>query len=128
MQQQYGGFFKRLIAFLIDGIVTYIPFALVFGFDQEKWSPTAWGIYLVLWTGYFVWMVGMYGATIGKIAMKLKIVREDSSKVSYSDALVREIASYLSLIVLCLGYLNIIWDNKKQGWHDKIAKTIVVKV
>ena len=128
MQIKYGGFLIRLVAWTIDGIVTYIPFALVFGFNQEKWSPTAWGIYLILWTSYFVWMVGMYGATIGKIAMKLKIVKEDGSKVNYSDALVREIASYLSLIVLCLGFLNIIWDSKKQSWHDKIAKTVVVKV
>src|SRR3989338_7604732 len=101
MQQQYGGFFRRLIAFIIDGIVTYIPLALVFGFDQERWSATALVINLVLWTSYCVWMVGMYGATIGKIAMKLKIVREDGSKASYYDALVREIASYLSFIVLC---------------------------
>ena len=126
--EKYGGFFSRLIAYTIDGIVTYVPFSFIFGFNSEKWSPAAWGIYFVLWTAYFVWMTGMYGATIGKMVMKLRITKEDGSKVNYPDALVREIASYLSLVVLCLGLLNVIWDKKKQAWHDKIAKTVVIKV
>lgn len=99
---------------------------MVFGM-KEEYSATAWGIYIVSYTAYFVWMIGMYGATVGKMVMKIKITKEDGGKVSYSDALLREIASYLSFVVLCLGFLNIIWDGKKQGWHDKIAKTVVVK-
>ena len=70
----------------------------------------------------------MYGATVGKMVMKIKVVREDKKKLTYPDALLRGLASYLSAIVLCLGYLNMLWDGKKQTWHDKIAKTVVVKV
>lgn len=124
--KNYVGFSKRLTAYIIDGVVFSVPYYMVFGL-RESYTITEYGIYFILWTAYFVWMVGMYGATIGKMIMKVKIVKEDGSKVSYADALVRELASYLSFIVIGLGFLNIIWDSRKQGWHDKIAKTVVVK-
>lgn len=123
---KYTGFFKRLCAYLLDSIITYVPFVFVFGL-KESYDSFAWGTYIALWTAYFVWMTGTYGATIGKMVMRIKVTKENGAKLNYSDALVREIASYLSLIVFCLGFFNIIWDKKKQGWHDKIAKTVVVK-
>ncbi|MDO8657227.1 MAG: RDD family protein [Candidatus Levybacteria bacterium] len=124
---KYSGFFRRLFAFILDGIITNIPFILIFGF-KESYTSTELGIFVVAWTAYTVWMVGMYGATIGKKLMGIKILKENGEKVNYSDALVREIASYLSIAIVGLGYLFIIWDKKKQGWHDKIAKTVVVNV
>lgn len=126
MENKYGGFFRRSLAYFIDGIISYIPFVFVFGYEEE-YSPMVMGIYTILWTAYFVWMTGTYGATIGKMATKLKVIKDDGTKVSYADALVRELASYLSLAILGLGFLNVIWDGKKQAWHDKIAKTLVVK-
>lgn len=122
--KKYGGFWKRLLAYIIDTLVIYIPFQLIPGIDMENtWVNI---IMLVTWTAYFVWMVGTYGATIGKMVLKLKIVKENKTSVTYSDALLRELASYLSLFVLGIGYLSIGWDARKQGWHDKIAKTLVV--
>lgn len=122
----YGGFLRRLLAYVIDTLILYIPFIFIPKIDYYNvWLNI---LFLILWTAYFVWMVGTYGATVGKMVMKLKITKEDGKKVSYSDALLREIASYLSFIVFGLGYLNIIWDKRKQGWHDKIAKTIVIRV
>lgn len=122
--KKYGGFWKRLLAYAIDTLLIYIVFWLIPGIDMEDtWVNVA---MFVAWTAYFVWMVGTYGATIGKMVLKLKIVKENGKRVSYSDALLRELASYLSLFVLGIGYLSIGWDPKKQGWHDKIAKTVVV--
>ncbi|MBI5019085.1 RDD family protein [Candidatus Gottesmanbacteria bacterium] len=122
--KKYGGFWKRLLAYAIDTLLIYIVFWLIPGVDMEDtWVNVA---MFVAWTAYFVWMVGTYGATIGKMVLKLKIVKENGKRVSYSDALLRELASYLSLFVLGIGFLSIGWDPRKQGWHDKIAKTIVV--
>lgn len=112
---QYGGFWRRFAALFLDSLIVRIAFS---------WNDT---LALLLGIAYFVWMNGAYGATIGKMILKLKIVKEDGSKINYSDALIRELASVLSFIVLWLGYLNVIWDKRKQGWHDKIAKTIVVR-
>lgn len=118
--KKYGSFSKRLLAFLIDTVI----FAVMGAFFDDN---TVMQLFiLITWTAYIVWMNGMYGATIGKMVMKLKITKENGSKISYSDALIRELASYLSFAALFIGYLNVVWDKKKQSWHDKIAKTIVI--
>jgi len=122
MKKGYAGFWSRFAALFIDG--------LIIGAVQGTVGKTSSlrGLFILASIAYFVWMVGQYGATVGKMVMHLKVVKENGSKVNYSDALLRELTSYLSLAVLGLGYLNVIWDKKKQAWHDKIAKTIVVKV
>ena len=116
--KNYASFFERLIAVIIDSIILAVV---------DRFSPGNYMFSIIVSTAYFVWMVGTYGASVGKMIMGIKIVTEEGGKVSYSDALLREIASILSLVVLLLGYLNVLWDDKRQSWHDKIAKTIVVK-
>lgn len=122
---KYASFLKRLIAFILDSVIFTIPFELVFGRLSDNTLVS--GLNLILWTTYFVWMTGTYGATAGKMMLGIKIVKVDGTKLSYSDALLREIISYLSFFVLCLGYINIFFDDKKQSWHDKVAKTVVIK-
>lgn len=117
---KYVGFLRRLVAAFIDFIIVGIPQTMI------KNSDLSFIIGMGISILYFVWMNGTYGATIGKMIIHAKIVKENGKKISYSDALVRELASFLSFFVLLLGYLNIIWDKHKQGWHDKIAKTIVI--
>lgn len=73
-------------------------------------------------------MLGKYGATLGKKWLKLKVVTVDGEPVSYSRALFREsIGKYLSSFVLDLGYFWAFLDKKRQAWHDKLAKTLVVE-
>jgi len=118
---KYATFGMRLFAYLIDGLI-FAPIYLALGkvADSDLF-------YLIFYTAYFVWMTGTYGATIGKMVVKIKVVKENGGKVSYADALVREIASYLSAVIFFVGYLNIFWDTKKQTWHDKLAHTLVVQ-
>ncbi len=59
--------------------------------------------------------------------MGIKVVSVDGGPVSVGKAFVRWIGYFVSAIVFCLGFLWIIWDKEKQGWHDKIAGTYVVK-
>ena len=122
--KKYGGFWKRVLAYAIDNLLIYALFWLIPGIDMDN----SWVNILIFltWTAYFVWMVGTYGATIGKMILKMKIVKENGKPLTYSDALLRELASYLSVLALGLGYFSIGWDPRKQGWHDKIAKTLVV--
>jgi len=121
-EYKYAGFGKRLVAYLIDGLI-FIPIELA----SQSVANLQLIIYIVLWFAYMTWMNGKFGATIGKQVMKLKIIKENGSPINYSDALVREIASYLSAIVLFIGYLVVIGDKKKQSWHDKLAHTYVVE-
>lgn len=116
--RNYASFLRRFVALIIDGIILSLASSPL---GHKSF------FYLIISAAYFTWMVGNYGATIGKMVMGMKIVKEDGSKVSYSDALLRELASFLSAAIFLLGYISVIWDKNKQGWHDKIAKTIVIK-
>jgi len=118
MKKEYAGFLIRLIAAIIDGIIVGIPLSFV---------TRAGLIRYLIPTAYAVFMLGKYGATIGKMIFKIKVVKENGSSLTYSDALVRELSKILSAFIILLGYLWMLWDDKKQTWHDKIAKTEVVK-
>jgi uncharacterized RDD family membrane protein YckC len=77
---------------------------------------------------YGIGMVYRYGATVGKLAFGLRIVRQDGQPLDLATIAVREIPGRIvSTITLGIGYLWISWDPKKQGLHDKIAGTLVVK-
>jgi uncharacterized RDD family membrane protein YckC len=119
---KYGSFLSRFVAFIIDVLIISVPIFLI----QNNDFRTIFS--LVVGTLYIVWMNGKYGATVGKMVMGLRIVKENGKKIDYSDALVREISSYLSTAIIFLGYLWMLGDSKKQTWHDKIAKTVVIKV
>jgi uncharacterized RDD family membrane protein YckC len=56
------------------------------------------------------------------------VVRTDGRPLTFPVALVRSLAAAFSILVLFLGYLWIGWDAEKQGWHDKIAGTYVLKL
>ena len=57
----------------------------------------------------------------------LKVARLDGQPLTFVIALVRGLAAGFSVIVLFLGFLWIIWDKDKQGWHDKLMSTYVVQ-
>ncbi len=88
-------------------------------------------IMILISVGYYVCFIAFKGQTPGKMIMKVKVVRENdfTVKVGFWKALLREtIGKIISSLLICLGYLWMLWDGKKQTWHDKIAGTIVIKV
>jgi uncharacterized RDD family membrane protein YckC len=77
---------------------------------------------------YFTLFVGLRGQTPGKTLLRLKIVRVTGEEVGYARALVRWIGQGMSFLVLGLGFLMIAFSREKQGLHDKIAGTYVVRL
>jgi len=77
---------------------------------------------------YFVGLWTWRGTTIGCAICGLKIVRTDGQPVTFGVAIVRALASLLSLAVMGLGFFAIEWDREKQAWHDKVAGTLVVRM
>lgn len=120
--KKYAGFWTRFAAAFIDGlIIGVIPGMMFKGGNGNVLS-------FLIGLGYSVWMLTTYSATVGMMVLKIKILKENGGKVTYQDAILRYFAAILSGIVFLLGYLWMIWDVKKQTWHDHIAKTVVVKV
>jgi uncharacterized RDD family membrane protein YckC len=145
--QRWGGFFRRVCAFLVDVLVVVFMSALmgVMAFIGYKvglsahhrfisWNTagplvsfltTAW---MGLATVYFVTFHGMEGKTIGKCLLGLRVVGVDQRPISYRRALLRWIGTVgLGCASLGLAFLWILWQREKRGWHDFLARTWVIR-
>jgi len=68
------------------------------------------------------------GQTPGKMFMKLQVIKTDGTKISDADAVLRYVGYLINSPILLLGWIWATIDDNKQGWHDKIASTYVVKL
>jgi uncharacterized RDD family membrane protein YckC len=69
------------------------------------------------------WMLA--GQTPGKRVMGVRVVRTDGQRLKWGNAIRREVGYWISSI-LFLGYLWVLVDNRRQGWHDKLGGTLVI--
>ena len=142
MEMEKIGFLTRLVAYIIDSIiVTVVGFIILaifglspFGMPQGGAEVTftamnTIGLLLVIvWSwGYLIVFWSVRGQTPGKMIMGIKIISTDGGSIGVGKSILRLIGYVISAVILYLGFLWIIWDKDKQGWHDKIAGTYVVK-
>jgi uncharacterized RDD family membrane protein YckC len=113
-----ASFWERMGAGFLDTVLVSILGAVVGG------PPLGFLVALAYFAGMWAWK----GTTIGGIVLGLKVVRLDGAPITFPVALVRGLAAAFSVVVLFLGFLWIAWDRDKQGWHDKIAGTLVLKL
>jgi uncharacterized RDD family membrane protein YckC len=109
-----AGFWIRIVALLIDAMLI----AMVT--RPHDWFPIALATY-----GAILWK--LKGATVGDIIFGLKVVRVDGAPMEWVTVIVRALACFFSIVVVGLGFIWIAFDREKQGWHDKIAGTVVVR-
>lgn len=121
---EYAGFLIRFVAWLIDAIIENIISAPLYLLPPGIRSGISWIISPIYSIAFWV---KNDGRTPGKMAMKVKVVKGDGSPITFGTALLRWIGTIISALPLGLGFFWIIWDSEKQGWHDKIAGTYVVK-
>ena len=135
-QQEYVGFWARFGASIIDTIILLaITFPLLHSiYGSQYWEAEQFILglpdFLINWIFPLIATVLFWiykSATPGKMALKFKIVdAKTGSMLTTQQSIVRYIGYYVSLLPFGLGFLWVAWDSKKQGWHDKIAGTIVV--
>ena len=135
---EYAGFWIRFAAKFIDGIILQVlNFFIVFiinmamrgGSSSPQAAPIAASLVgMVVAVSFVVFFNGRFGATPGKMALKLKIVRANGEPISYLRALGRCFAEILSAITLYIGYMMAGWDSQKRALHDIICDTRVIKV
>lgn len=145
---RYSSGFRRLIAFFIDHIaigtvlslLTWQIFDWPFGFGDWAYiySWDTWNFKLGLLSQkffkealiilYYAFMESSkFQATLGKMVMGIRVVSNTGQKIDFSKALLRNLSKILSALILGIGYIMIVFDSRKQGLHDKIADTFVVK-
>lgn len=134
---EYAGFWIRVGATLIDTmimmIVLMVPLSIIYGEQYWLGGEYIHGFWDVL-LGYIVpvvatiWFWLRFMGTPGKMALKLKIVdAKTGNKLSTGQAIGRYFAYLVSMLPFGLGFIWIGIDSKKQGWHDKLAGSVVVK-
>jgi uncharacterized RDD family membrane protein YckC len=120
----FGGFWERFAAAFIDGIILIIPNY----FLQFTLGPLGSILSIaVAWLYAALQESGGNQATIGKKMLGLKVVNTDGQPITFGQATGRHFGKFVSAIILLIGYLMMIWDEKKQTLHDKMAGTLVVK-
>jgi uncharacterized RDD family membrane protein YckC len=121
-----AGFGDRFVAVLIDFLILLIP-NLIFGLVIGGIIGNL--LSFVLGVSYAVYFWSSTGQTPGKQMMKLKVVKADGGAIlTPGEAFVRYIGTIISAIPLLLGYFWVLWDPKREAWHDKIAGTKVIKL
>jgi uncharacterized RDD family membrane protein YckC/cytoskeletal protein CcmA (bactofilin family) len=115
-----AGFWIRMGALLVDMVIIGIvlsPFARHSAHELMLISLATYGA--VMWK--------LKGSTIGGVLCNLQVIRLDGRALDWGTAIVRALSCFLSLVMLGLGFIWIAIDRNRQGWHDKIAGTIVVR-
>jgi len=132
----------RVGAYILDGIiffgfymiVTFLMGVFVGVFVGIGGSPTVVPLLPMLMLCivgpaaifYGTFMIGKYGGTLGKLAMKIKVVNADGSPVSYGCAFGRYFARLLSGMICLIGFIMAFFDAEKRALHDRICNTRVV--
>jgi uncharacterized RDD family membrane protein YckC len=144
-ETRYRGFWIRLLARIIDGFVLGIPLGLVFGFlaievaissDIHNGQPNtpATTIMVILYPIAALAVIAYYvffwtrGGTLGMRLLKLRIADAQSGeRIGAGKAIVRLVGMVLAALPCYVGLLWVAFDRRKQGWHDKIAGTVIVQ-
>lgn len=129
---------SRAMAFVIDEVIVSMLFIAIYwdqftnssNIEQTVILMNTMVIYVmlikVLYHGFFVWM---YGATPGKMVAKIRVIYlYDLDNPSPGHSLLRALVRVISETIFYLGFVWAMLNPKREGWHDKAARTLVVNV
>ncbi len=144
-----AGFWIRFVAYMIDGLVMLVPTAILVGIfaafviltdesmDHEGLPALLVAAIVVLVAALIVvnWLYEALmtssprGATLGKMALGLRIVRFDGTQLSFGRATARHFVKYMvtPMVPLAIGYIMAAFTNRKRALHDILADTLVIK-
>lgn len=141
VEYEYAGFWVRMLASVIDAVLFmlfYVPVVLVLitvgvldpmHFDSYNTGYTWFDVvsnlvFFALYVGLWVKFAG----TPGKRLLGLKILDDKTGNhLTIGQAVIRYLGYIPAIFVFCIGLIWVAFDKKKQGWHDKMAKSVVVK-
>ena len=142
LKGHYAGFVSRLIAFGIDVAIVTISLLLMgwllsavlslFNVGSLSGSARISAIFLsstfgLLYTAaYFIFLWTLASQTLGKTIMGLRIVTTGGEHLTLGRSVRRLLGYIVSIFAFFVGFLWILFDDRRQGWHDKIAGTLVI--
>jgi uncharacterized RDD family membrane protein YckC len=124
---ELAGFSERFFALLIDSIILGV-IGGIFGAG----GGMIWGgglMSFIVGAGYqWYFLTRQDGQTIGKMVMGLRVIKTDGTPIADAEAVIRYVGYLINTPLLLLGWLLAFIDDGRQGLHDKLANTYVVKV
>jgi uncharacterized RDD family membrane protein YckC len=144
-QVHYGGFWIRLLAYIIDAFAIGIPIFIIFTimaiglgidpFQSRPTTPAAESLhavksitnFFVSWLYFAVMESSFWQATLGKKLLGMSVTDQEGNRISFGRATGRYFAKILSAIILLIGFMMAGWTQRKQALHDMIAGTYVVR-
>ena len=125
-----AGFWIRFAAIFIDGIILFVINLLIAAILNSSTTGRS-GIQTLLGLLYYVYFWSSAspwpGQTIGNKVLNIRVVKTDGTDLSITTAFIRYVGLVVSILVIFIGVIWAAFDPNKQGWHDKIAGTYVVK-
>jgi uncharacterized RDD family membrane protein YckC len=116
---------ERFIALIVDSLIVSFIGGLL-GSNSGWWLGGTVGF--LIGVGYQWYFLTRYeGQTLGKMMMSIRVIKVDGTPISDTDAVLRYIGYLINSPIFMLGWIWALFDSNHQGWHDKIAKTYVVK-
>jgi uncharacterized RDD family membrane protein YckC len=133
-----AGFFIRTLAYLVDAFLLSLvggafPYLVITTTNEQivngqRVTTGAGGSVLVSLIYFLIfWSHLGGGRTLGMRLLKLRVIREDGSELGVVNAAIRWLGLWLSFAICFIGVIWVAFDSRHQGWHDKIAKTLVVR-
>jgi uncharacterized RDD family membrane protein YckC len=135
-----AGFAIRTVAYLFDALLLTFcggafPFLVISNSYPNGHQPGGTGgsvgggsvlVSLIYFVVFWSYLGG--GRTLGMRLLGLRVIREDGGPLGFIGALVRWVGLWISFAVCFIGVLWVAGDSRKQGWHDKLAHTLVIRV
>ena len=125
-----AGFWIRVLAFIIDSVILYVV-NLIVGVVLNPSTTGRSGIQTLLGIIYFTyfWSASSMwpGQTVGDKLLNLRVIKTDGTDLTIVQAFIRYVGLFVSFLVIFIGVIWVAFDPNKQGWHDKIAGTYVIK-
>ena len=120
----HAGFWRRMAAFILDSLLLAVPQTIL---NVAIGGNVALLLNIVIAAGYFA---GMHSsakqATVGKMAFGIKVTDMQGARISVGRAIGRYFATWLSALILGIGYFMAAFTDRKQALHDLVCKTLVV--
>jgi len=154
--QPYAGFWKRVVAYIVDAFILWIPnliitnllgvtaaqMAMMHAIENANNDPAvimaAYGVFwsamlpalgvqtLVTWAYFALCESSAMQATPGKLAMGIRVTDDEGRRISFLRATGRHFGKIISTFTLFIGFMMAGWTERKQALHDMMASTLVV--
>ena len=131
MPESLAGFWARVGAHICDGILLFfiaVPFNIISALSSGAFSTIVSLVGVFIPISIYAHWIGTKGGSPWRVRLGILILdKNDMSYIGTRRAVLRILVSYISGLVLLIGYLWMIFDSNNQTWHDKATNTIVVK-